>query len=123
MADVIELKPETRNDILVAFAQRRAAAAELKNGQFTVERLIEKFDQDGQLAKAIQESLGLAQQYQAAEQKLSAAITAAQAEAGRDLTGWTIDGNTGNIVPPKDEEKPAEAVAEAKPAKAKGKKK
>ncbi len=110
MADVIELDGSIRTDIVLAFAKRRAALAELKANQANIERLIEKLDKDGELKKAIQESQQHMQSVDFTNAKLNEVIAKAQEAAGKPLEGYLLNGDDGTFTKP--EPQPEAAPAE-----------
>lgn len=116
--EVIRVADNLRTDLVLAFAQRRAARAELGEAQQVVERLIAKLDKDGELTKAITTANSLVGRFQQADQKLTASLAAVQAAAGVSLNGYVVNVDTGELTK-QQEAPPAPAPAPKKAKKRK----
>lgn len=97
LPQVVQLSDQRRSELMLAYARRRAAQAELLISRTSVTLLIEKFDKDGTLLKAINESGALSQQAHDAELRLNALLVEIQKEAGHSLNDYVLDPDTGAI--------------------------
>lgn len=98
--DFVAVSEKSRIDILLAFSRQRAADAELRSSQLTVEHLIDKLDKDGQLRAAIKESQVASARAADAGNRMRGIIIEVQKEVGHSLEGYRIDPESGNLIPP-----------------------
>ncbi len=113
--DFVAVSEKSRIDILLAFSRQRAADAELRSSQLTVEHLIDKLDKDGQLRAAIKESQVASARAADAGNRMRGIIIEVQKEVGHSLEGYRIDPESGNLIkPPSAPATPPTAAPEAK---------
>jgi hypothetical protein len=96
--EVLEVPAAVRGEILIAYLRARAANSEFRAVGERCERLIAKFDKDGELAAIIRQ-VGIAHGQAAQSQSaLNTIIIKLQSEMGIDLSGFSIDPETGNLI-------------------------
>jgi hypothetical protein len=97
MAHIVKVNVELRASLVLEFMRFRLADAEMKAAMAQVDRLIQKLDTDGKLAEAIRSAGALSHQHRESNLKMQALVAAAQEESGQDLSGYTLDSETGTF--------------------------
>ena len=96
----IAVSEKSRIDILLAFSRQRAADAELRSSQLTVEHLLDRLDKDGQLRAAIKDAQVASARAADASNRMRGVIVEVQKEVGHSLEGYRIDSESGNLIKP-----------------------